>query len=388
METIMCTLFKDVDFSTLNNALTTNLLSYYNKQLTNPQPNTQFGIANCPVSLLGILVPLMMGSSGQSLSELCQVLKITPQHIPKLYEQFALLHSQFAKKDGNSKYNGCLESTNLMLSNANIPLYQEYIKDISLFCTHSYFSDDDIPQIATTANDFVEKKTHGLIKNILNPSDIPKDGLFFVLLNTLYFKCNWEESFPVRNTKPKQFYGFSGQREEQMMHDFNESYTYTETTDCQCLLMPYQDNDFSMLVVLPKDKLARAPILDHELLRSVVKNMKDYDVNITFPKFTQEVELDLIPFFKQNGASRIFNDLEIADMTDNTDRKLISLIKQKVKIIVDENGTEAAAATTAVCILESCCMKEPAPVVDFVADHPFTYYIMYKDVVLFSGTYE
>lgn len=227
-----------------------------------------------------------------------------------------------------------------------------------------------------------------MITNLLNPGDID-NNTFFVLLNTLYFKSTWYEQFDSNSTKLKTFYGISSNRNENMMHHFEVSFKYYESPNVQVLSLPYKTPKFTFCVVLPKDKKSKPPILNSEELKAYIENMKYESVNVTLPKFTQETELDLVPFFKSLGVSKMFEDIDILNITDNTNitnKKYISVFKQKVKIIVDENGTEASAATVVSCLIESCCFNE-CKVIDFVANHPFTYYIMYDNIILFSGTY-
>lgn len=364
----------NTNLATVNNGLGDGLLMHYYQE-----PTT----LNSPISLLGVLVPLMIGTSGESLEQLCTALQASPKNLPKLVEEFSNLMSTFAQ----NKKSTCIEMTTVMLSRDSIPLHSGYLHGISKLCSHQYFSETDIAELASKVNRMVQTKTHGLIDNILNPEDITND-VFFVLLNTLYFKSKWAEPFNTHSTQQKPFLGLTGERPEQMMHHYMESFAYAETSTLQFLIMPYEDRRFAMYVVLPKDRNAKASIVSEQQVADMARASKYYNVNVVFPKFTQESELNLMPFLQASGVTRIFEDLEVPRMTDNRELKYISLIKQKVKVIVDEAGTEAAAATVMVGMLESCSMSDPKPTANFVADHEFAYYIVYNNIVLFSGTYK
>lgn len=371
MQTLIKPLFENVNIAFVNNSLAEKMLKHYSSTTETP--------LNSSYSLLSILVPLLIGSNGETFMELCTLLQISPNVTEKIYSNFKEIH------DILENHNKVVQVNNLLLSKSSINLKSDYLQKISQFCSHKSFEQSEIPELSNKINLEVATKTHGLVENILNSSDI-NDDTIFVFLNTIYFKCEWLTHFLPDNTLLKPFFGLE-QRNVQMMHHYFGSFRYTETSTSQILYLPYKSKEFGFCVVLPKDRNYKSPILNNNMLINALKNTKIETVNVALPKFTQEIKLDLIPFFKSMNVKTMFTDLEILQMTDNTELKYISMIKQKVKVIVSEQGTETSSATISMYMKELYRVPNSKPVVDFVADHPFTYYIMYENMILFSGTY-
>ena len=102
------------------------------------------------------------------------------------------------------------------------------------------------------------------------------------------------------------------------------------------------------------------------------------------------MEINMIPILKKLGVKKIFNGTtDISNMSSSKESINISIIKQKVKIIVEENGTEASAATIIAGVKTGARRKPISKTYNFVADHPFTYYIVHvpSQIILFSGMY-
>lgn len=183
------------------------------------------------------------------------------------------------------------------------------------------------------------------------------------------------------------FYGKNGKRKERLMKLHEKSFKYLDISDCQILLMPYKNKSFSFCVVLPKNKTSDPILLDSTDLIKNILGANQEDINITLPKFTREQEIDMMPFLKSLGMDSIFgSEMEVKNMIDFIESPSLK-IKQVVKIIVSEDGTEIAS-TTCTTVLKGSryCPKRP---IDFVANHPFAYHIIYEQskLVLFSGVY-
>lgn len=372
METLMKSLFGNLEGHKINNNISDNLMNY--------------GITsvNSPFSLVSVFIPLMLGLSGTTLEETCNALGIKQNELPKLLGDFGNFYNSLV----NSKN---VKLSNVMLSNENVSIKSTYLQNISSTVSHESFGKDDIPFLVQKVNSLVEKNTNGMIKNLLDDNDIAED-VFFILLNTIYFMSNWDTKFEKRRTRNLPFYGISGERQEDLMKMSEESFKYFETSEYQVLRMPYENSSFSFCVVLPKNIDGKPLLMDSTDLINNVLSAKHETVNVTLPKFTQEQEIDMIPFLQSLGVNTLFtNRMEAKNMTDSTDPMYVSVIRQKAKIIVNEDGTEASASTAIICMMESCrLMSPPKNVYNFIANHPFTYYVIYEPLklVLFSGTYE
>lgn len=392
METLYRRLFGEANGYEISNKISEELMRYRNS--TNQEAHSQVVSS---ASLMAVIVPLLLGLSGETLNEVCTALGINSSSINKLVSD---LEKVLMDLHGSP----VVSMINVMLSRSNVPLHREYLNKLETVCGpvcgHAYFDVSEIATLVPNINIRISDITNGLIPELLKPDDIDPD-VFFVLLNAIHFLAEWKTQFEVESTQLGKFSGRVGERQENLMRIWTESFKYFETEKFQALRMPYKDENFSFCVVLPKRSIGtsrasaesieypEAPILNSTQIITTLTESQYVDVNVTLPKFTEEADINLIPFFESHGVSKLFNDMEATNMTSDTNRKYVSVIKQKVKIVVSESGTEAAAATAIVCTMESCCMKKQTKVYDFVADHPFTYYIVYEplNLVLFSGTY-
>ncbi len=115
-------------------------------------------------------------------------------------------------------------------------------------------------------------------------------------------------------------------------------------------------------------------------------------VNVYMPKFEQRTSLSLVDTFKDLGVKDLFDESrsDVTKMAKTDEGNIyVSDILQEVVVIVDEEGTEAAAATAVKFSLESCMMPTKMPI-RIVADHTFEYYIVdsITGIVAFSGVYD
>lgn len=334
-------------------------------------------------SLCSALGMLLIGLTNETLEQVLTNLSITDKH--ELFDKLVKLSETLNKT-------GSVKTSNVVMTKKQAHVHEAYLTRCKNLGEHFTFDQSEIAQLASRVNTLVATNTNGLIKDILSPNDITKDT-FLVLLNTIYFKANWARQFGKYFTKSKPFYGVEVNGQEkttnvQMMRHDERGFKYFENGKLQAISLPYKNNDMTMVFVLPVDKKSGPMILSHEQFYNLLNEMKYQVCNVEIPKFEQETEIDLVPFFKTNHITQMFDYMHADDMIDRHDRQKVSVIKQKCKITVDEEGTEAAAATV-IASASACGMPlKPPTVYDFIADHPFSYYIVHQSgLILFSGTY-
>lgn len=173
-----------------------------------------------------------------------------------------------------------------------------------------------------------------------------------------------------------------------MMQKKGERFNYIENTRVQILELPYQGNELSIVVLLPRE-VDGIHDLENEFstdtLNMWLNNLHKQEVEIYLPKFKSEYEMSLTDNLKEMGMVSAFNP-GIADFSgmDGTKSLYISDVLHKAFVNVDEEGTEAAAAT-AVTVHLSAYMPKHIPV--FRADHPFVFLIRDNSTgsILFMG---
>jgi len=197
-----------------------------------------------------------------------------------------------------------------------------------------------------------------------------------VLTNAIYFKGNWDRQFKKAATQPGPFTTADGKKIEVPMMNQTEEFKYAETETFQGLELPYVDNELSMVVLLPKkiDGLGDfEKTLTAENLSQWLGKFHKRKVIVSVPKFTMTSQFSLASVLKSMGMTDAFTP-DAADFSGMNDRRdlFISAVIHKAYVEVNEEGTEAAAATGVVVGVTSAMPTQP-PV--FRADHPFLFLI-------------
>lgn len=239
-----------------------------------------------------------------------------------------------------------------------------------------------------TINLWVEEETNEKITDLIGPGVLSKETRL-VLTNAIYFKAAWNSPFREGNTRDAAFTLIGGSRLNVAMMNQTDSFWYAEDDDCQVLQLPYKGQDLAMLILLPK-KVDGLPELEetltHEKLAAWVSKIRRRRVDASIPKFKTTKEIDLAYFLMSMGMADAFS-VGAADFSGMTGRKdlFISAVLHKAFVDVDEQGTEAAAATAVVMPL-ACAPEREEPLV-FCADHPFLFLIrhMGTNSILFMG---
>jgi serpin B len=236
-----------------------------------------------------------------------------------------------------------------------------------------------------TINGWVESKTKDKIKELIKPGMLDMMTRL-VLTNAIYFKGKWATQFKPDQTQDAPFTLPDGKKVDINMMQQKGDLLYSETDTSQILGLPYVNNDLSMIILLPK-KLDGVKELEKELtaenLTGWTANMRKRQVQVFLPRFKVTSEFELAGVLAAMGMPDAFsNKADFSGMTGNRDL-FISAVVHKAYVEVNEEGTEAAAATGIVMKLTS--IETPPPV--FRADHPFIFLIRdnQTDSILFMG---
>ena len=266
----------------------------------------------------------------------------------------------------------------------DIKFTDEYKKLVSEYYKGTA-SEEDAKNIAMKINSWVENKTNNKIKNLLPEGDAK---FLSVLVNTIYFKGEWAEQFEEYATKEEDFTDRNGKVEKTDFMHKTERYRFYEDENMKMVRVPYKGGKTAMYLVLPtnEDKMDIATALD---------NMNSYKVRLSFPKFKTEYSLSFKEILKHIGIEKAFEKWE-AEFDEvmfkgvkEGENVYVDDVLQKTFIEVDENGTEAAAATAVIMNKATSIGPGMEEIKEFKADRPFIYFIR-DDVtheVLFIGEY-
>lgn len=349
--------------------------------VTVPKGNLFFS----PYSISTALVMTYGGARGETQKQMANVLHFT---LPRqnLYSAFGTLQKQLVQKDKTCGYQLLL--ANALWGQKSEPFLKEFL-DFTEYYYGAGFSQLDFvnetEQSRHTINSWVEEKTNNKIKDLIPPGGIDEQTAL-VLTNAIYFKGEWKIKFSKWKTRKADFTVSTKDKVKVPMMHLKEDFKYYEDEKLQTLELPYKGDEISMLVILPSEPEGIREIentLTTENLNILLSKIKSTKVDVFFPKFkmtwgTFSLKNTLVVL----GMPEAFEP-EKADFSGmNGKRDLwISDVFHKTFIEVNEEGTEAAAATGVV--MSKALHIEPV----FRADHPFIFIIKdnHSGSILFMG---
>ncbi len=239
-----------------------------------------------------------------------------------------------------------------------------------------------------TINGWVEEKTREKIRDLIAQGNLdPLTRL--VLVNAIYFKGSWASRFDAARTEVADFQVSADSTAKVAMMAQTRKFPYAETDECQVVKLPYAGGDLSMMVVLPREPDGLAALeaqLSPERLAEWTSQLAEREVRVQLPKFKMTWgAAELNGRLKALGMRDAFdgNRADFSGMDGKTDWLYIGLVLHKAFVDVNEEGTEAAAATAVAMRVKS--MSRPP--VEFRADHPFLFLIQEEETgtILFLG---
>ncbi|XP_038580436.1 leukocyte elastase inhibitor-like [Micropterus salmoides] len=244
-------------------------------------------------------------------------------------------------------------------------------------------------------NSWVEKQTQGKIKDVL-VQGVVDNTTRLVLVNAIYFKGNWDKQFKEDFTVDAQFRINKNETKPVKIMCQTSEFAITSIPEAnfQILEMPYKGKDLSMLVFLPNEieddttgleKLERELTYEKFVEWTHPDKMGQTEVEVRLPRFKMEDKYDLKDVLTSMGMVDAF-DVTMRDLSGMSPANdvVLSKVVHKAFVEVNEEGTEAAAATAAV--ITPCAIMIPT---SFIADHPFLFFIRHNSTmsVLFAGRY-
>lgn len=244
-------------------------------------------------------------------------------------------------------------------------------------------------------NTWVEQQTENKIKDLLKPGTV-STMTRLALVNAIYFKGNWKNRFDAANTKEMLFkISHNENKPVQMMFQMKKlPYNYIAEFNLQVLELPYIDEELSMFILLPEEAKGRSTSL-HKLEKKLTRerleewtNRENMDTNtdvlVHLPKFKLEEDYELNEPLAKLGMTDVFCSAK-ADLSgmNGAGGLFLSTVAHKAFVEVNEEGTEAAAATAG--MVSFCMLREE----HFTADHPFLFFIRHNKTksILFFGRF-
>ncbi len=350
-----------------------------------------------PISVTYVLGMLNDGAAGNTAKEISSVVGFGEGKTQAVNDFCKKLIDEAPKTDPSVT----LEIANIVIGNdyRHVGFEPPYVRDMQDYYRAEITNLDFSQKTETLAevNGWCNDKTHGMIPEILNESELKTNALL-LLMNAIYFKATWAEKFDPADTRYKTFISADGKTQSLPMMHRKALAQYSENDVCTMLNLPYGSGDkWSMKVLLPRegktvdDVIATLNAESWEALRFSGWNPV---VDIEIPRFKTSFETDLIEPLSAMGAPTMFlpNSAEFPNICSNFKQGLyVGLMKQKAVIEVDEEGTKASAVTVAMEFESAIAprISEKPLNVDFHANRPFVYVIQEASsgVIFFLGTY-
>uniref|UniRef100_A0A674P9S8 Serpin B6 n=1 Tax=Takifugu rubripes TaxID=31033 RepID=A0A674P9S8_TAKRU len=353
--------------------------------------DTTANIFYSPFSISSALAMVLLGARGNTAAQMSEVHHSNPA-ADDVHVSFSQLLNELHKE--NAPY---------ALSVAN-RLYgeQSYQFDF-LGSTKKHYRAElesvDFRAAAETSrsniNSWVEKQTEGKIKDLLAKGIVTGDTRL-VLVNAIYFKGNWDKQFKEKATRDATFHiSKNSSKPVKMMHQSSKfPFTFIPEATCQVLELPYVGKELSMLIFLPNqmedsttglEKLEKLLTYDNFMEWTRPDMMDVVEVQVGLPRFKMEEKCNMKNILVSMGMVDAF-DVAASDFSGMSPANdlVLSEVIHKAFVEVNEEGTEAAAATGAVMNLRSARHSER-----FYADHPFLFFIRHNPSrnILFAGRY-
>ena len=341
-----------------------------------------------PLSAYLCLAMLMPGANENTKAEFEKILGADWDYVSALAADIA---AQLEKTGGSTKLD---LANSIWTDDDKAVIEEEWLKTVKAYFGPDIYSADLPSDGALKAiNKWVNDKTNGMIPK-LHDDNYDKDTIM-VLLNALYMKADWAHKFEGNYTNDREFTKSDGSTVTVPFMNMYEAYeSYIKTEDAEGIMLPYDDGRLAFIALKPGSGDARgyaASLTGAQLKEAIAAAKADTFVTVNMPKFSTGYSVYLTDALKAMGMTDAF-DPDLADLTGagrGVDGPLyISYVFQRVKVDVDEEGTEAAAVTE-IATAEGCALPADEPIV-LTFDKPFVYAIVDTEtgVPLFAGVME
>jgi len=338
-----------------------------------------------PMSITAALAMTHLGAAGSTADEIKAALNAKDLENEDLHSAFSTLNEKLNTKEDSA----CV----LRLANRVFARKNLAVKDTFTTATRKHYAaeaqvldfEKDTENSRTVINQWVEEQTNQKIKDLLKPG-VVNDMTAMVLVNAIYFKGSWLEEFDRKQTSKQEWVLPSKEKTQVDIMFREDNYRFSVSEEFQGTMyveVPYKGKELSMGIILPKN-VEELGVLQEKIdvgcYEKMVSGANSLKLMLSMPKFKIETEASLKDMLQTLGITQAFgSSADFSNIADSKDLYLSEVV-HKAFVDVNEEGTEAAAATAAMIML--MCMP-----MEFRATHPFIFVIKENltGAILFMG---
>ncbi|KAL3865724.1 hypothetical protein ACJMK2_043084 [Sinanodonta woodiana] len=347
-----------------------------------------------PYSVCAALLLAHLGTKGDSEAQIRKALGLDQMEVELVHKEFQKMRKVLNAKTSEST---TLAIANRIFAKLGLSIRKDYTEKSLLHHGSEMECLDfagESEKSRQRINTWVEEQTRKKIKDLLPAGSINALTLV-VLVNAVYFKGDWDTKFDPKRTEKIDFHISKTETVKVDMMQAKKKCRFFKNDELKysALMLPYKDGNLSMVIVLPHEQNGLKNVekaFTAHVLSSLCEDLAHGarpEVIIALPKFKMEITYELTKTLPKLGISDILQSTkaDFGAMLDGHPDAFISDVIHKTFIDVNEEGTEAAAATA----MMMRCMAMPMPPEKFIADHPFLFLIRDNDtgVILFIGRY-
>lgn len=297
-----------------------------------------------PTSLLMALAMVYNGADGETKVEIAQAMQAAGIEATDLNKANASLMTMLHKDSDSIQ----LRIANSIWLNEEFDFKEEFAQRTKdNFNAETRQIDITSSDSSKQINNWVKEATNGKIEKMVEGS--LDSNLVAMLLNAIYFKGDWKYPFDKKETEDRVFHIDNRHQKVVPFMKLQKKLAYMASNEFQAVKLPYADGEMSMTIVLPNAHASLKefiPILSTANWEMLQTDFNHMEGTILLPKFKLEYETELNEALEALGMNRAFTDkADFRKMVEGEAGVLISTVKQKTYLDVNEEGTEAAAVT-------------------------------------------
>ncbi|MCX7847191.1 MAG: serpin family protein [bacterium] len=350
----------------------------------------QFPLQNTFISPMSIAMALAMtynGARGETERAMAETLGVPGMSRHTLNQLNQTVLENLANADNSVD----LTIANSLWARHDIPFVPAFLSAVRAayraeLANVNFLAPDTCPRI----NRWVEQATRNRITDLIQPADLNEETIL-ILINAIYFKGKWERPFDPAATQELPFTCANGAVKQHPFMAQSARFHYHQDHQVQIVRLPYGKGRLSMRVILPAPGVRITDILatlDEARWRAWNDALQSREGTVKLPRFKMEYAAELTAPLSALGMAIAFDRqrADFRDMATIRERICISAVRHKAFIEVNEEGTEAAAATGVVMARVTAIM--PTERFMMICDRPFLYAICDDEtgLLLFLGT--